>query len=93
MLFDRLDHHPEPSSKHLIQRETLVDPVVCETVLRKVVGTNALAAIARPHQRATLGGPLFVLNTSPQFIEPSLEHSQCLGQIFVLALFVLALHN
>ena len=93
MLFDRLDDEDQSPGHHLVEREALVDTVVGEPVLREVIGANPLAAIARPHERLAFCRTLVVLDLPSVFIDSRLQHTKCLGQILVLALFVLALHD
>ena len=59
----------------------------------KVVGADPLAAVAGADQRFAFAGPLVVLVLALGFVQPGLEHAQGLGEVLVLALFVLALDD
>ena len=67
--------------------------MVGHPILGEVVGADALAAVARADQRFALAGPFFVLRLALGFVQPRFEHAQRLGEVLVLAFFVLALHD
>ena len=74
-----------------VQRE--IDAMVGDPVLGKVVGANPLAAVPGADQRLSLVGPFlfFFLAFVDRRVAPSVRAG--LGQILVLALFVLALDD
>ena len=94
MFQERLDHFVELSLHDLVELvESQSDAVVGQSVLGEVVGPDPLAAVAGSDQAASLVGSLLVGFLLLGFEQSAAKHSQGLGPILVLALFVLALHD
>ncbi len=70
-----------------------VDAVVGESVLGEVVGADPLAAVAGADQPLACFGPFAHFLFPFLFINAGFEDAECFGEVFVLALFVLALDD
>ena len=66
------------------------DAVVGDAALGKIVGADALAAVAGAHLGPALLGDLALLLLLLQVKQPGLEDLQGLGLVFVLGFFILA---
>ncbi len=93
MLHEGIEHESQPSGKHLVERKTLIDPVVGEPVLRKVVGADSLRTVTRSDEAFSGRSPLFMLCLSLSLVQACLQHAEGLGKVLVLTFFILALHN
>src|SRR5436305_6047437 len=86
-----LDHRLEIAREDAVELvERQADAMVGQPVLGEVVGSDALAAVAGADERFALLGSLGVLGPALVFVNARLEGPQGLGQVLVLALFVLA---
>src|SRR5262245_41099111 len=74
----------------LVQRQ--VDAMIGDAVLWKIVGTDAVAAIAAPNQRAPLLGPGLMQLLLLPFVQAAAQDAHGAIVVLVLAAFVLALH-
>ena len=89
-----VDHRLQVAGQDVVELvERQVDAVIGQPVVGKVVGADALAAVAGADQRSPFVGPRCVLLLPLQFVEPRFQHAQGLGEILVLAFFILALHD
>ena len=76
---------------YAVQRiEGKVDAVVGHPVLRKVVGTDALRAVARAAQRETVGAELRLLLAALEVEDARLEGREALLAVALLAALILA---
>ena len=73
--------------------EIKTDTVIGQSVLRKIVGTDSLAAIATTNERLARLCPFLMFFLASTVVESGGQFAKCLGFIFVLALFVLALDD
>ena len=63
--------------------------MVSDPALRKIVGADALRAVAAAHLALTAGRPLVDLALALLLVEPCAQHLHRLGPVLVLALLVL----
>src|SRR5439155_25135424 len=75
----------------LVQRE--LDAVVAHAVLRIIVGSNLLAALAGADHPATLGGELRLLLLALDVEKAALQHLERLRLVLQLRALVLALDD
>src|SRR5690349_7978961 len=67
--------------------------MIGQSILRKVVGSNTLAAVARTGECLARIGAFLHLFLALVVIQATLEHAYGFSQILMLALFVLALDD
>src|SRR5205823_13822105 len=74
----------------LVERE--IDAVIGEAILGKVVGADAIAAVAAADKRAPLLGPLPMDFLLLHFVKPAAEDAHGPLAVLVLAALILAFH-
>jgi len=90
----RFDERLEFAVHHRLELvEGEADAVIGDAVLRKIIGTDLLAAIARSHHAAPLGADRLLLFFELNLIKSRTQHALGLGAILDLRFFVLARHD